>query len=205
MARGHPTDEMGRVLPACTWPADKAAPDGLDVLRRFCNTCNHESGADRFHTVDGLRRWLRDEPLMQPVGTAAARANDDDRRRLVDVREHLRRHALAHHDGVDAAGFAVPLDRAVLEAPVALHVHDGRLTLRPVGDDVAGRVVGVLAMAVMEAQRTDRWGRFKACPSCGWVFYDRSKNQAGRWCSMRACGGRAKVAAYRRRRREETP
>lgn len=196
MARGHPTDEQGRVLPECTWPADKAAPDGLDLIRRFCNTCNRESGADRFETVAGLERWLADQGLGdgQP-------ADEADRRRLVEVREHLRDHALAHH-GVPDALETVPLDARLAEAPIALAVDDGRLTVRPTGRTVASRTVAHLALAVLEAQRTGVWRRFKACPSCGWVFFDRSKNQSGRWCSMNACGGRAKVAAYRDRQKE---
>lgn len=196
MARGHPTDAEGRVLPECTWPADKAAPDELEIIRRFCNTCNCENGADRFETADGLRRWLAEQGLP----TAEQDVGETDRRRLVDVREHLRAHALAHHDGIDDA--AVPLAAWIADVPVALAVDGARLTVRPTGLDVASRTIGVLAMAVMESQRSDRWHRFKACPSCGWVFYDRSKNTSGRWCSMRACGGRAKVAAFRERQRE---
>ena len=198
MATGHPTDELGRELPDCTWPADKAAPDALDLIRRFCNTCNHESGADRFETIDGLHRWLDDEQLSIGDGSP----DESDRRRLVAVREHLRSHALAHHDARVDSSFAVPLDRWIVDVPIALDVDSGRLTVRPTAQDIAGRTTGMLVMAVMDAQRSDRWRRFKACPSCEWVFYDRSKNQSGRWCSMNACGGRAKVAAFRERQRE---
>ena len=44
--------------------------------------------------------------------------------------------------------------------------------------------------------------RLKACPgeNCGWAFYDRSKNQSARWCSMAICGSREKVRAHRARR-----
>jgi predicted RNA-binding Zn ribbon-like protein len=198
MASGHPLDELGRELPDCTWPADKAAPDGLDLIRRFCNTCNHESGADRFETIEGLRRWLDDQQLSAVDDSP----DESDRRRLVAVREHLRGQALAHHDGTADSSFAVPLDACISDVPIALNVDGGRLTICPTALDVAGRTIGLLAMAVMDAQRSDRWRRFKACPGCEWVFYDRSKNQSGRWCSMNACGGRAKVAAFRERQRE---
>lgn len=187
-------------MPECTWPADKAAPNGLDLIRRFCNTCNHESGADRFETVDGLREWLDEQSLV----SGDVEADESDRQRLVDAREHLRAHALAHHDGVDDAASTVAFDARITDVPVALDIDDGRLTIRPTGHDVASRTIGMLALAVLESQRGDRWRRFKACPSCGWVFYDRSKNQSGRWCSMNACGGRAKVAAFRERQRETT-
>jgi predicted RNA-binding Zn ribbon-like protein len=38
-------------------------------------------------------------------------------------------------------------------------------------------------------------------PECVLVFYDTTKNHARRWCSMAACGNRAKVAAHYRRAR----
>ena len=37
--------------------------------------------------------------------------------------------------------------------------------------------------------------------TCRSVFYDRSKNHSGRWCSMATCGNRAKVRAWRDRQR----
>jgi predicted RNA-binding Zn ribbon-like protein len=44
--------------------------------------------------------------------------------------------------------------------------------------------------------------RIKDCPTggegCGWLFYDTSKNNSRRWCSMRGCG----VPAKQRRRAE---
>lgn len=36
-------------------------------------------------------------------------------------------------------------------------------------------------------------------PQCILFFYDTTKNHARRWCSMTACGNRAKVAAHYRR------
>ena len=47
--------------------------------------------------------------------------------------------------------------------------------------------------------------RLRHCsnPSCTMVFYDRGKNNRRRWCSMQACGNRAKVASYRERKARE--
>jgi predicted RNA-binding Zn ribbon-like protein len=41
-------------------------------------------------------------------------------------------------------------------------------------------------------------------PSCVLYFYDTTKNKRRRWCSMEACGSRAKAAAYYRRLKSET-
>jgi predicted RNA-binding Zn ribbon-like protein len=47
-------------------------------------------------------------------------------------------------------------------------------------------------------------GRVRRCenPECVLYFYDVSKNQARRWCSMALCGNRRKAAAHYRRERE---
>jgi len=39
-------------------------------------------------------------------------------------------------------------------------------------------------------------------PTCTLVFYDRTKAHARRWCSMAACGNRAKAAAHRAKHRQ---
>jgi predicted RNA-binding Zn ribbon-like protein len=36
---------------------------------------------------------------------------------------------------------------------------------------------------------------------CDWLFVDSSKNQSRRWCSMSACGSRAKARRYYQRKR----
>jgi predicted RNA-binding Zn ribbon-like protein len=51
-----------------------------------------------------------------------------------------------------------------------------------------------LALSVLELLTTSRdWERMKECPGCGWLFLDFSKTGNRRWCSMDACGSRAKM------------
>jgi predicted RNA-binding Zn ribbon-like protein len=38
--------------------------------------------------------------------------------------------------------------------------------------------------------------RLKACPACGWLFFDRSKNRSRAWCDMTVCGNRAKAKRF---------
>jgi predicted RNA-binding Zn ribbon-like protein len=63
--------------------------------------------------------------------------------------------------------------------------------------------LGVVLAATAGAMLDGSWSRLKICPGdhCGWAFYDHSRNQSGRWCSMNVCGGRAKARAHYRRRR----
>jgi predicted RNA-binding Zn ribbon-like protein len=44
------------------------------------------------------------------------------------------------------------------------------------------------------------FARLKECPSCGWLFIDRTKNAGRRWCDMRVCGSRDKAKRYYHRK-----
>ena len=60
-----------------------------------------------------------------------------------------------------------------------------------------------IAESAAELLAGDDLSLVKACqhPECVLFFYDTTKNHARRWCSMAACGNRAKVAAHYRRAR----
>jgi predicted RNA-binding Zn ribbon-like protein len=62
--------------------------------------------------------------------------------------------------------------------------------------------VGLLLASAARAMLDGSWPGLKACPGvdCAWVFYDASRNRAGRWCAMSVCGNRAKARAYYHRR-----
>jgi predicted RNA-binding Zn ribbon-like protein len=45
------------------------------------------------------------------------------------------------------------------------------------------------------------WHRVRKCDQCVLHFHDTSKKGTRRWCSMRLCGNRLKVAAYAARER----
>jgi predicted RNA-binding Zn ribbon-like protein len=40
---------------------------------------------------------------------------------------------------------------------------------------------------------------------CALIFYDSSRPNARRWCSMQRCGNRTKVRTHRSHRKEHTP
>jgi hypothetical protein len=92
------------------------------------------------------------------------------------------------------------LDRAARETELSLDF--GGTAIRPEALGVRGAVGRILAIAFL-AELDGSWSRFKGCssPTCRAVFWDRSKNRSGRWCTMKDCGNRAKVRAYRERER----
>ena len=83
-----------------------------------------------------------------------------------------------------------------LEASVTV-VLNGDGAARLVADDVVGELLAIVA----RSQADGTWQRMKACPACGWAFYDRSRNRSRTWCTMAICGNRAKARSYRARHR----
>jgi predicted RNA-binding Zn ribbon-like protein len=45
--------------------------------------------------------------------------------------------------------------------------------------------------------------RMKECPTCGWVFYDETKNGKRKWCNPSNCGTQDKMSRYHQRLREQ--
>ena len=185
VARAHTVDSIGLVLPDGSWPDDRGVAGPLERVRRFCNTVNRENGADAWRSPSELDAWLaREGYRVRPSGAA-------DLRRVRGVREAI-------WEGVrsgtrEAIAVLVPSGRVGCEAT------GGTIRLVAAGDTVEAVVTG-LVLDICDADRAGSFGRLKSCAHCRWLFYDTSKNRTGRWCSMRACGGREKAKAYRRRR-----
>ena len=101
----------------------------------------------------------------------------------------------------------VVIDQAAREARFELHFgSDGPPRIQPTAPGLAGAVGRILAAAFL-AELDGSWKRLKECSdeTCTGVFYDRSKNHSGKWCSMRSCGNRNKVRAWRARQRTGGP
>lgn len=47
-----------------------------------------------------------------------------------------------------------------------------------------------------ETLLSDKLGRIKECPNCGWLFYDTTKNGMRKWCSMQTCGSNVKALEW---------
>jgi predicted RNA-binding Zn ribbon-like protein len=64
--------------------------------------------------------------------------------------------------------------------------------------------LGPIALAAVRLFTEGDFDRIRECSghACGWLFYDRSKNNRRRWCEMEVCGNRAKQRRLAARRRE---
>ncbi|HUE26488.1 MAG TPA: CGNR zinc finger domain-containing protein [Solirubrobacteraceae bacterium] len=172
------------------------APGELALVQSFINShydLEFEHGADLFVTPDALTRWLERRGL-----TGRSALTDRDTARAVAVREGLR--ALAGGGG-ELAGLNEAARGVVIELRLGA---DGPRFVPGAGGGLDRALAIVLSIAA-RAMIDGTWSRLKICPGddCGWAFYDHSRNQSGRWCSMAVCGGRAKARAHYRRRRDE--
>ena len=88
------------------------------------------------------------------------------------------------------------IDETLARFPLAVRLVDGRARARARGGGVRGGLATVVAV-VAEARLRGVWERMKACrqETCGWLFYDGSRNRSSSWCSMQICGGREKARA----------
>ena len=64
--------------------------------------------------------------------------------------------------------------------------------------------LGPIALAAVRLFTEGDFHRIRECGghACGWLFYDRSKNNRRRWCEMEVCGNRAKQKRLAARRRK---
>ncbi|HEY9291170.1 MAG TPA: CGNR zinc finger domain-containing protein [Microlunatus sp.] len=71
---------------------------------------------------------------------------------------------------------------------------------------LAQRIGAEAALALVDLIRTGETGRLKHCAAddCNAVLIDLSKNHSRRFCDVGNCGNRMHVAAYRRRRAEQS-
>ena len=78
-------------------------------------------------------------------------------------------------------------------------------TMRLEGD--AGALLVTLAREAVQLFGSDAARLIRQCESrtCTLYFVDNSRRGDRRWCSMSACGNKAKVSEFRRRKRETQP
>lgn len=67
------------------------------------------------------------------------------------------------------------------------------------------QLLGPVAEAAVDLLCYGNPAYVKKCenPACVLYFYDGTKNHSRRWCSMKACGNRTKVAAFYQRQRQQ--
>jgi predicted RNA-binding Zn ribbon-like protein len=168
-----------------------------DLILDFVNTLDLRPYAETLDTPAALGDWLSNRGLLES-GTRVTKADFDE---AIRVREALRDLLASQNEiEVDVERAGLELDDAICRAKLALRFVACDMRLVPGVGGVRGAVGSILA-EVANAMAEGTWDRMKACRAddCRWVFLDTAKNRSRAWCSMRSCGNRAKVQAYRER------
>ncbi len=180
---------------------------GDELFVEFANTL-HGPGGDSIDDISdegGLREWLAAHDLGGT--TVDARAATRALPAFRDLRELVRGTTRRLSDGGRVSGAQVRRLNDVLRD--GLHYHqlrasdDGsRFSVGQVGDELdqaRAAIAGSLAHFVADHDVD----RIRICDAddCQWRFVDRSPAGRRRWCDMRTCGNRAKVARHRARAR----
>ncbi len=171
--------------------SDETVPPAVLLVRDFVNTYEPQVDDEALTTPDRLRDWLADRRLL----TRGTRLRAADLALAVTIREGLRtvlREHAGHHGDPDASA---ALDRALAEVPVRAAFRGGGLRLEAVRDRPFDRAMAGLVDAVRQCREEHTWTRLKVCDrdTCRWAYYDASRNQARRWCSMAGCGNHVKM------------
>jgi len=172
------------------------APGELELVRAFVNTLDIETETDALGTSDAARHWLVGH------GCRISGLREADLRRLLSLREAIR-DAVASRGAAREAEALGSLNRIAAAHPVTVRLGGGEeVPLAPTARGIDGFIERVLTL-VAASTIDGTWPRLKACPNdrCHWLFFDHSRNGSRTWCSMGVCGSRAKMRAYRSRRR----
>jgi predicted RNA-binding Zn ribbon-like protein len=167
------------------------APPKIRLLRDFVNTYEPQIGGEALTDSAELRDWL----VAQHLLAGEAQVSDADLAATVTVREGLR-NVLLGHAGHEPDPQTDAEFRAVLaDLPLRLDFGAGGYRLVSVRSDDVGRALSGLLDAVRQTSEDGTWSRLKVCArdTCRWAFFDASRNQVRRWCSMAGCGNHVKM------------
>ncbi len=167
----------------------------------FCNTLINEANPDgAFELLSSptrLRAWYAASHLIAPESQQKL-----DFTAALELRTALRAVYWSVHRETRAPQTALKTLNGFLEHQrerVQLRAEEGHFTLECVLEGSSDPVYQLAQSAALFLAVFERT-RLKKCsnPDCDLLFYDRSRNNARLWCSMRTCGNRAKQTRFRR-------
>jgi predicted RNA-binding Zn ribbon-like protein len=144
-------------------------------------------------TPEDLARWL----VSAGMAATAPQADAEDLTAARSLREAI--YVLAgQHDGATAESARETLNALAAGEPAVPRLQgDGTAMLT----GSAAELLVTLAREAVQLFGSDAAGLIRQCESatCTLYFIDASRKGGRRWCSMSACGNKAKVAGFRRR------
>jgi predicted RNA-binding Zn ribbon-like protein len=187
---------------------DADVPEAARLIRDFLNTLERQIGDETLGTPASLRDWLAERGLLD----SDARLDERDLAAATAVREGLREALRSHTpesgEGADEAAVAErdaaisAMNRALGDLPMSIEITARTVRTVPITTAPLAQAIAGILDAVRQTREDGGWSRLKVCArhSCLWAFYDTSRNQTRRWCSMAGCGNHVKMKrAYARR------
>ncbi|TGB16015.1 CGNR zinc finger domain-containing protein [Streptomyces sp. MZ04] len=175
-------------------------PASAVLVEAFANTVDVEEASDEIATPAGLAQWLTGCGLLDAPGDIPA----DVHASYLDLRAGIREELGRHVGDTPDPHLLAAADQVLARHPVRV---TARGFLIPMGELPTERgPLAALAIAWSELVTTGDAVRLKRCAehTCGWAFWDVSKNRSRRWCSMKVCGNRNKTRSYASRQRQAT-
>jgi len=169
----------------------------------FCNTragWGDPAPKEYLRAPGVLALWARENGLVPAAaGGPDVQADADALRRALALREALYRCALG--TGADPDWELVSAEASAARAASVLRPGGdvGALWAPRGGTGTPPDALRAVALAAEGLLTSDLSAFVAACPGegCGWLFADRRGRR--RWCSMAACGNRAKARRYAER------
>ncbi len=153
-------------------------------------------------TADDAARWLHAAGLVDD----SARLRETDLVELRALRDAIYRigHAAAEQRS-PSPGDVHLLNQTAQRSEAVPQLGDD-WSIRALQTDAFNTALATLARdAIAIFGNEEERSRLRTCEQsdCAGLFLDRSRSERRRWCSMARCGNRAKVAAFRKRQKEE--
>jgi predicted RNA-binding Zn ribbon-like protein len=181
------------------------APGDLELVRSFLSV--HDHVGDDPISLPPSHASLRDFFLERGLLSSGQQLSESDLETAFAVHLALHRRVEAGSGGAVTPAELSVIDEAARAARLELRFGAaGPPQIVPTASGLPGALGRVLAAAFL-AELDGSWDHLKVCggETCMSVFYDRSKNHSGKWCSMQSCGNRNKVRAWRARQRTGGP
>lgn len=195
---GHPALDFVNTLDWRDRPAEDGGPEEMLVSYEALLACWCRLGIVSPATAAELEHQAAKDPQRAEAVL----------REAVDLREALHRLAQALRQGRAARPADLDvLNRCLLRYPesrIIAPVGGARLGWKPHGDGLdLGSPLGAIARLGADLLVSAEPASIRCCagPGCGWLFHDTSPNKRRRWCSMEACGNRAKARRHYQKHR----
>lgn len=189
---GRPTGQEMTLNDSHTWWFDSGS---LAIDFSYTGAMS-AGGGERMHAASDLTAWL--------VGRFPEVVDGATDRDLIDARAlrgSIARATVARSRGDEILSDDIDVINLFAATPDIAPSLVGGTRQAGRSRAKASQALSVLAREAVELFAANPTDRIRECAAddCELVFYDESRSNNRRWCSMRRCGNRAKVRAHRAR------